>query len=524
MRLYVPLILLCLWVPAAYGQKISLKEAPSLQFGAAPELQAFEALQPLTFQSQFSLLYAASPGANPAHMARHEQALNAFIDGLAPKVAKAKTAEKKIKTIHREVHQAYLSKYVLINHFSSIFSKGEYNCVSATALYGLVLQQLNIPFAIQESPNHVFLVAYPAAERIALESTDPQVGYIAYNAKFKQEYISQLRKMKLISEKEYQSKGVETLFNELYYNNQAISMQELIALQYYNDGLYLLDEEKYEAALFQFEKGYSLYPSDRGGFLMYTSMLLAKDKTTYADTAYIHYLVKLANLQGIDNHQDQLVGEFAHFTLDQLASKGQVAHYDKMYNRLIGQLNDSLLINEISYIYSFEKGRVAYNAGKFTEALAWSEKAYQLQPHATNSSGLLTNSLAQRLNAIASFEEKTQLLENILKKYPSLQDNNLIYSQLLQFYLIQFGQAFELDQEKKGLQFRQHFEQAYQQNKGKSEEGYVLDTSLIGRAYSVAAVYYFRRGQTATARQYIARGLEFAPNNYELLQRRQMIQ
>lgn len=522
MRLYLLVSLLCLCVTTGFGQKISLKEAPTLQFSVVHEQQAFKALKPLTFESQFRLLYAASPEADPARLAQHERALKDFIAALEPKVAKAKTPEKKIKAIHREVHQAYFTKYMLVNHFSSIFSKGEYNCVSATALYGLVLQQLNIPFVIKETPTHVFLVAYPAAERIALESTDPQAGYIVFDAKFKQEYISQLRKMKLISEKEFQTKGVEVLFNEMYYNNQDISMQELIALQYYNDGLYLLDEEKYGAGLLQFEKGYSLYPCDRGGFLMYTSTLLAKEKTTYADTAYTHYLIKLANIQGIDHHRDQLAGEFALFTQDQLAGKGKVAHYDKMYHKLINKLSDSVLINEISYTYAFEKGRVAYNSGQFTEALGWSEKAYQLQPNATNSTGLLTSCLAQRLNVLSSFDEKTRLLEDLLKKYPSLQGNNMLYSQLLQFYLVQFGQAFELEQEKKGLQFRQHFEQAYLRNQGKTE-GYVLDNSLIGRAYSVAAVYYFRRGQTATARQYIAKGLEYAPDNHELLQRRQMI-
>ncbi|AHM61235.1 hypothetical protein D770_14905 [Flammeovirgaceae bacterium 311] len=495
---------------------------PALHYSSAQEQKAFDELAPLTFDSQFRLLFIGSPGADPSLQAGYARQLKEFITQLSPKVDKAKGAQKKIKLIHKEVHNTFLKKYVLVNHFADIFSKGEYNCVSATALYAFVLQQLDIPYTIQETPTHVFLIAYPASERIALESTDPQVGYMVFDARFKTQYVAQLRKTKLISEQDYQTKGVEKLFDEMYFNNQDISLKELIALQYYNDGLYLMDEEKWESSLQQFEKGYALYPSERGGFLVFNSILLAKEKKTYADAAYIDYLIKLANIDGLDNYHDQLKGEFTLFTDDQLSNKGQTAYYDKMYHKLLGSLSDTVLVEEISYIYNFEKGRTAMSAGQFTEGLKWIEKAYQLKPEATNSMGLLLSCIGQRLNTIYSLDEKTSFMEDYLKKYPALENNNILYSQLLQFYLARFGQAYELDQEKKGIQYRQIFEQAYQRKKG-GTEGYILDNALLGRCYSVAAVYYFRRGQTAQARQLLDKGLEVDPNNYELLQRKQII-
>ena len=519
---FLLLCVLCLSSFVCFAQKIGLKKPLILQFATAEEQKAYEGLEPASFESQFGLLYASSPGANLSRQQGYAQQLSAFIAQLGAKVEKAKGPEKKIKLIHKEVHSAYLRKYVLANHFADVFTKGEYNCVSATALYALVLQQLDIPYVVKETPTHVFLVAYPASARIALESTDPQVGYIVFNERFKNEYVSQLRKMKLISEREYQTKGVEALFDEMYFKNQDISLKELIALQYYNDGLYLMDEEKWESSLHQFEKGYMLYPSDRGGFLIYNTLLLVKEKKTYADAAYIDCLIKLANIEGIESHRDHLKGEFALFTQDQLSNKGLVAYYDKMYQKLITSVSDTALIQEISYIYSFEKGRTAYNVGQYSEALKWSEAAYQLMPDATNSTGLFLSCLNQRLSALSSLDERTNLLEGFVKKYPALENNNLVYSQLLQLYLAQFGHAYELEQEKKGVQYRQHFEKAYQRKKG-GTEAYILDEQTLGRAYSVAAVYYYRRGQTAQARQLIDKGLEYTPQNYELLQRKQMI-
>lgn len=507
---------------AADAQKLALKELPALHYTVPAEQTAFESLEPLTFESQFRLLYVSSPGADAALQEGHARRLKVFIEQLRPKVEKAKGAQKKVKLIHKEVHNTYLKKYELANHFATIFTGGQYNCVSATALYALVLQELSIPFVIKETPTHVFLVAYPATDRIVLESTDPQVGYMVFNDKFKAEYIAQLRKMKFISEQDYQSKGVEKLFDEMYFNNQDISLRQLIALQYYNDGLYLMEKEQWDNSLQQFEKGYVLYPCDKGSFLIFSSLMLAKQHKTYADSAYVDALIKLANIEGPADFQDLLKGEFGLFTEDQLSNKGQTAYYDKMYHKLVNALSDSALLHEIAYIYNFEKARTTYNNGQFTESLKWSEKAYQLKPEATNSIGLLMSSIAQRLNSIYSLEEKTSFIEGYLKSYPTLEDNNLLYSQLLQFYLLRFGQAYELNQEKQGQQYRQVFEQAYQRKKSGSE-AYLLDNTLIGRAYSMAAVYYFRKGQTAQARQLIDKGLAIDPHNHELLQRKQMI-
>lgn len=98
----------------------------------------------------------------------------------------------------------------------------------------------------------------------------------------------------------------------------------------------------------------------------------------------------------------------------------------------------------------------------------------------------------------------------------------MVYSQLLQFYLLQFAQAYELNQPETGKEYKQRFEEGYKQN-STAEEGYLLDRHLIGRAYSIAAVYYFRKGQTAFSRQLLDKGLQYAPGNLELLQRKKMI-
>jgi len=45
----------------------------------------------------------------------------------------------------------------------------------------------------------------------------------------------------------------------------------------------------------------------------------------------------------------------------------------------------------------------------------------------------------------------------------------------------------------------------------------------VGRAYSEACVYYFKKGQKVKARQLLDKGLQLVPNDYQLKIRKQMM-
>lgn len=395
MRTFSLLLVFLLLSVYCFAQDLKLNVQGDPVFHSSLEQTAFSQLKAQDFEMQFQLLCAITPAFKEEQASSFAKQLGDFIEELRPQIEKTRKPEKKIKKIHKEVHKAFLKKYVLQNHFPAIFTKGEYNCVSATALYALVLEQLQIPFTLKETPSHVYLLAYPETERISLESTDPQIGYVVFNDKFKSEYVSQLRRMKLISEQEFQTKSLNTLFEETYFENQDISFQELIALQYYNDGLYHLEKEEFQKGLWQFEKAYRLYPSSRIAYLVYSTTVLGLEKKPFSDSLYIDYLGRLANIEGVDNLKEITKGEFARFTLDQLSNKSQLAYYDRMFHKLLSyiQEGDSLLANELSHIYYYEKSRKAYNKGEFTAALQFIEEAYRLFPQDTDNMALLTSCL-----------------------------------------------------------------------------------------------------------------------------------
>ena len=127
-----------------------------------------------------------------------------------------KPEKKKVKYYYNLIHNKYLEKYEMNTNFSKIFNNGYYNCVTGSILYGLIFDELKIPYKIKLSPIHAYLITYPQTESILVETTNPVKGYFIFNENFKQNYVDHLLDNKLITASEYASYSTEELFNKYY--------------------------------------------------------------------------------------------------------------------------------------------------------------------------------------------------------------------------------------------------------------------------------------------------------------------
>jgi hypothetical protein len=149
------------------------------------------------------------------------QKIQDCVNYLKPEIAN-KSDIKKIKFIYSYVHEKFLKVYKVKNCFSDIFENGEYNCVSATALYSIILSKLGVSYHIKEAPGHVFLIANPLKDKVLIETTDPKKGYYQFNAGFVAEYLKNLSDSKIITKKEADTTDVNTLFNKYYFSSDNI--------------------------------------------------------------------------------------------------------------------------------------------------------------------------------------------------------------------------------------------------------------------------------------------------------------
>jgi hypothetical protein len=450
---------------------------------------------------------------SPELLKSTQKTIDDLVEEFRPKISGSKNTAKSIKLIYTTVHDRLLKKYELVNHFGDIFTNGNYNCVSASALYGLILQKLNIPFVIKELPTHVYLVAYPTTEKIIIETTDPNRGYLQINDEFRDDFLNRLLKAKMISKSEYEGSSKEALFKKYFFSEQEdIDLFKLAGLQYHNDGIYTFEKKPLEAYHY-FSKAYFLYPGNRNSFLIEQSLRRILSKAEYKNFDEVKYYAKLTefNKDTIEVvSRKQLYGEFAKLTNNQLVEYSDTKLYDKSYQYVRQHVRDTALQKDIDFLYNFETARLALNSSKTEGVDKKIEIIYRLKPQNADVRNIITYYIFNRLSKQSNPKELLSGLESYVKPYPFLTENEKFNQALCLCYLDIAGQSFNQNNLKKGEENLQLFEQTVK------KYALTMDGNLVARSYAEASSAYFRLGNYAKSKQLLQKGLEYAPGNYML--------
>jgi tetratricopeptide (TPR) repeat protein len=467
----------------------------------------------------FALFMASGKLLNEPAM---EKAKSRFYDHLDQNLndkTLSKKNDKKVRIIYDDLHKTFLNKYETKNCFEDIFHNGYYNCVSASALYSLAFNHLNIPFVIKEKPTHVYLIAFPENERIMVETTTPVGGYVAMTPQFKQGFIKMLRDQKLISSQEYASQSTDVLFDRYYFGEQAnITLPQLLGLQYFNEGLYFFQDQKQIEAMHQLEKAYLFYPSERIAYMLMSATHDAFKHRESKDTIHATCLARLARYKKYGITSDMITGEFNQVISDLLFEKGLTENLKQYFNQLESALQDTSLRNEIRFAYHFENGRLLYNQARFRESITFFEQCLKEKPNHQEANRIFISSVANILKR-SSNREAIKALEEYAVNYPVLLNNNIFNEMLGTTYLYEMEMSFKESRSAEAEKYKNTFEVFR-----KAHPEVNFHSHAVGEAYSAGAVFYFKKGQTSKAKTVLAKGLEISPENYELMARKRMIE
>lgn len=466
----------------------------------------------------FSLLMANADGISDAKVAESFAAFGNQLTIVQGEVA-GRRPERQVKGIYDNLHKKYLAKYELHNRFADIFQNGNYNCVSATALCALAFERYGIPYTIKQEPTHVYLVAYPQTDRIVLQTTSPDGNYMAITDNFKSAVVRALKDQKIISAQEYNSENVNTLFDKYYFGQQVdIDLPKLAGIQYFNDGIYRIEEKDYEGAFAQFEKAYFLYPMDRAAYMLVISGYQAFQSRKEADSTQAVMLGKLSRYSAYNIDEKSILGEFGRITHEVLLEAGNREQYERFYQVLVKNIRSKSLRDEISFYYEYESARSYYNAGRYKESLPYAQRAMKLKPNHLDAQSLMFGALGQTLKNSINTPAAEKILEDYNTRFPELGNNNHFNSMRAWNYIAQANFNYLSGKIAEGERCRLLFEKLSDRHPGMT-----VDEGFIGQAYSNAAVYYYRKSQVAKAKQMIEAGLKYAPGSYELIARQQMI-
>jgi len=428
-----------------------------------------------------------------------------------------KKPQKQIKSIYQNIHDTFLSKYEMENRFHEVFESGNYNCVTATALYAIIFDKLKIPYVIKEEPTHVYLVAYPNVHNILVETTTPAFGFINFDQAFKNNFINNLKNQKIISKSESEGASIEQLFNKYYFSTENIDLKKLVGIHYMNDAIFHQEKGQYKLSFEQAEKAYLFYPSKRCQYLIASFGVLQAANTDLEPLERSRLISKLSHHEAMGITHDMIKGEFHNITQEVIVKNNNKELYKKCFDAFIDGINDSTLTNDITYYYNYENGRIYYNQGDFENARNYFRKSLEIQPSNVDLGLIFSQCLSKTFRS----EDSANILDTMKMyqdQFPTLMEIQSFKSMLGTSYLLEFQNAYASGKSDQGNEYQYLFEELMN-----NDSKLFINYDVIGQAYSTASTYYFKRGQKTKAKEFVIKGLKYAPGSYELRTRQQML-
>jgi hypothetical protein len=181
------------------------------------------------------------------------------IHSLVQSLSETKGSDLKLlrKTFNR-IHGTFLKKYKAYSDFDEVFTSGQYDCLTATALFSHVLDQLTFSYNIIETNYHIFLVVQTTGGDVLIETTDRFGGFVTGKETISQR-IGNYGQNKL----EVGHHDGKHLYQYSFNLCQKISPEKLVGLMYFNQAVKAYNLKEFEKSSIMLETAYSLYASSR---------------------------------------------------------------------------------------------------------------------------------------------------------------------------------------------------------------------------------------------------------------------
>lgn len=203
---------------------------------------------------------------DPEQLAIYERDYVLLINRFREKRKVLKSDALFLKHVFYTVHRKMLGEYEQYVTFSEIFKKTrKYDCVTGTALYALILDDLGVQYQIHETDYHVYLTAHVNSKEYLFESTDPLNGF-AWDPTEIEERRDFVNKESIRINTTLEMEGVTSNQPDLQspaYIDNVVNLRQLAGLHYYNQALKNFNKEAYQEAYKMIIIAQGIYPTQR---------------------------------------------------------------------------------------------------------------------------------------------------------------------------------------------------------------------------------------------------------------------
>jgi hypothetical protein len=191
-------------------------------------------------------------------MIRNTQDVESFIYKIVSKRGSFRTEKEFLKYVFTKTHHRYLKHYEEYASFNNLLTGRSYNCLTGTALYALILKELDVPFEIFETNYHIFLLASTDAGNVLFEATDPLKGFIDTDREI--EARIKIYKQNLLPRASNTDKTLYRFKVDLY---NRITLEGIIGLLHYNLAVEAYNRQDLRSSISHLDKAILLYQSSR---------------------------------------------------------------------------------------------------------------------------------------------------------------------------------------------------------------------------------------------------------------------
>jgi hypothetical protein len=229
------LIIICLLLPTlAHTQAVSINS-------------------PSPISSEYYLrLYSQSNGT----LAPSLSEVNSFIQKLESRTNSFKTDKTFLHHIFVKAHQQFLSSFEPYASFSELLTDGSYNCLTATALYGVLLDHFNFDYKVVETNDHIFILCDTDAGKVLLETTDYESGFV-------DNPLAMEKRIASYEHSSVQRTNTKTYFRGSFEIMDTVKMTGMLGLLHYNHAARAYNEGRYDIAIAHLHHGFLLHRSIR---------------------------------------------------------------------------------------------------------------------------------------------------------------------------------------------------------------------------------------------------------------------
>lgn len=512
------LLILCLFFNTISYSQNKLNLIDFITFNSEFEKQVF-------FENEstdvLKLFLAISQNGSEDLIKQIQGEINSLITDLERLNIGDKKPKKKIKILFDYTHSKMLRKYEEDVDFEDIFNKSTYNCVTASALYSILLEYFEIPYHIIEEPTHVYVLTYPNSHNMILETTLPNTGFYAPSNSDIEKTVKTLVENKYVTESEVQAKGTEKVYHDFFYSNEPITLRRLASLQYYNKSVGFLDNdltniEIIDNALNPILKAQYLEPSDKNNLILY-SLLGSKLNQLKLDSLDDFKQVALFYGHEKNVNNGSPISYFVRSIQTELSQNGRSEFITEVYNYLREHVRDTV---DLDREYFLGMSKYYLLSSEFDKSLHFGSLGYDKNPKDVTFHSFVKQSIFN-LMAENGF---TDNFENEMNAYEEkfgsfLKSNKIFQGAKIDYKISLLSQKLQANRYNEGLPILNEIEKGIDEIQVKP----VYNKKLLGLIYAEYCAYYYRKGEITKSKLYLDRGLKHDKNNAALIRKQDIL-